>query len=194
MTAKWVLIWLCIYPSAKSTGKFQKIAHILFTIVYFMGCVLGALCHFAFLLKNRSTDLNGSIFSFNGSFGFSAMFYVMVTVFSLRSEICAILDQLTTIYDTRKCQKKEIIIIPTILKIYLKPLFFLQVLAEIPNSLAILSRANDRCEWMCKFYINYTIFIVVGNPVMGTVIAIIGLINSKGDFDASHLYHISRAL
>lgn len=102
VTAKQMLIWLCICPSPKSSSKSTKIAHILCTILVFMGNVLGTITHSMFLFKLSSIDVKGSVFSFMGATGFAGMIYVMITAFSFRYQVRAILDQLSIIYDTRK--------------------------------------------------------------------------------------------
>lgn len=102
MTAKRVLIWLCIYPSLKAASMLERTAHAVFAVMIFFGLIFGAIAHMAFMIKYGTTDLKGSIFSFNGSFGVSSTFYIMITVFSMRNQISSILDQLSFIYTNRE--------------------------------------------------------------------------------------------
>lgn len=101
-TVKQMLIWLRVCPSSKSASKSAKLAHLTFTVLVFSGQILGAVSHALFLFKFGSTDVKGSVFSFMGATGFSAIFYVSMTLFSARYHISSILEQLSIIYNTRK--------------------------------------------------------------------------------------------
>lgn len=101
-TVKQMLIWLCVCPSPKSASKSAKLAHLAFTVFVFSGNIGGAITHGFFLFKFGATDLKGSIFSFMGSTGFSAILYVMIILSSMGHQITSILGQLSIIYKTRK--------------------------------------------------------------------------------------------
>lgn len=102
VTTKQMLIWLCVYPSPKTTRKSEKIAHILCAIVVFLGNFFGTVTHVMYLVKLGSIDVKGRVFSFMGIVGFISMVFIMITVFLHRHQIRTILEQLSTIYDTRK--------------------------------------------------------------------------------------------
>lgn len=102
VTVKQMLIWLSVCPSAKSASKSAKFGYLTFTVLVFLGEILGTFTHGIFLIAFGSTDLKGSIFSFMGATGFFAIFYVSITIFSMRYRIRAILEQLSIIYKTRK--------------------------------------------------------------------------------------------
>lgn len=77
-------------------------AHLIFTTLVLMGQICGVLAHLAYMLKFGLTDLKGFIFAFMCAAGFCVILYATITVFIFRSEICAILDQLSSIYLMRK--------------------------------------------------------------------------------------------
>lgn len=102
MSAKQVLIWLCVCHSANSTSKFENIAHIMCTLLIFTGQITGAITHLIYLLEFGSVDLKGSVFSFMGVVVYGSIVYITITVFSLRYRIRAVLKQLATIYTRRE--------------------------------------------------------------------------------------------
>lgn len=66
--------------------------------------------------------------------------------------------------------------------------FFLD---ENSTTYQFLQRANDTSEWICKFYIKYETYIVVGgNITIANINVLIGLL--KEPFDVSQAFHISR--
>lgn len=68
---------------------------------------------------------------------------------------------------------------------------FANFLDENSNTFEFLRRANDTSEWLCKFYIKYAFYIVVGGNVsLANISALTGLI--KGNFDVRQAFHISR--
>lgn len=183
-TVKQMLIWLCVCPSPKSASKSAKLAHLAFTVFVFSGNIGGAITHGFFLFKFGATDLKGSIFSFMGSTGFSAILYVMIILSSMGHQITSILGQLSIIYKTRK---KSSLGKWHHFEIYLNWTFS----DENSNTFEFLRRANDTSEWICKFYIKYVMYFVLGgNITLANISALIGFIT--GHFEASQAFHISR--
>lgn len=102
LTNKWALTWLCVYPAAKTTSKTTRIAHIMFTATVLFGLLCGTVSHFAYFLKYKSTDLEGSLFGFMGFASFLALDYVMIFIYSQRSQVITIFEQLTNICENCK--------------------------------------------------------------------------------------------
>lgn len=104
-TYKWVLTWLCVYPAAKTTSKLTKMAHIVFTLTVLIGPLCGAVSHAAYILKFKSTNLNGAVFAFMGFTSLIAIIYIMISLYSQRHEITILFEQLTKIHENRESIK-----------------------------------------------------------------------------------------
>lgn len=97
-----ILTWLAVYPTDKSVGKWKKFASIVIFAVILMINVCGLVASIAFAVKFISTDLEGSIYASYQITGILPLPLAMFTSFVLRSNIFAIFDKLTNIYDKRK--------------------------------------------------------------------------------------------
>lgn len=101
-TPKLIFTLQCVYPATKSTSKWKKIEYISFALAIFSGNFLGMITHLGYALKFNTIDFEGSIFASTGVVAFSGVTYVIITVFVLRKQISAILDNLLLIYDMRE--------------------------------------------------------------------------------------------
>lgn len=101
-TNKWVLTWMCVFPTAEATGKMGKMAHIIFTAFVLFGQFCGTIPHLAFFLKHISNDLEGSLSAFMGFTTFLAVDYIILSFYVQRRQIITIFEHLSRIYDSRK--------------------------------------------------------------------------------------------
>lgn len=101
-TPKKMFTCLGIYPEAEGASRLEKMAHITFAWIVFTSNLFASLAHWGYFLKFLSIDLKGSIFAFMGLTAFSCLTYICMTVFSLRRQICNIIDKLVEIYKSRK--------------------------------------------------------------------------------------------
>lgn len=99
---KWALTWLCVYPAAKTTSNLKKWAHLTFTVTVLFGLFCGTASHFAYFMKFKSADLEGSLFGFMGFASFLALDYVMLFVYSQRNQVVSIFQQLSMICESCK--------------------------------------------------------------------------------------------
>lgn len=97
LSNKWALTWLCVYPAAKTTSKLKRMAYLMFTVIVLFGLMCGTVSHFAYFMKYKSTDLEGSLFGFMGFATFLALDYVMVFIYSQRRQVISIFDELSSI-------------------------------------------------------------------------------------------------
>lgn len=102
ITNRWLLTWLCVYSAARTTSELKKIGHIVFAVTVVFGLMCGTVSHFVYFLKFISTDLEGALVAFMGFTTFFALEYIMIVIYSERSQVTAIFEQLSHICENRK--------------------------------------------------------------------------------------------
>lgn len=102
MTNREALTWLYICPSAEPLTKSKRNARKTFFVAVCVGHVCGFAIHVAYVFKIGLSNLEGSIYAFMGAVAFFSSGYILVTVFVFRHQIGVILEQLSSIYETRK--------------------------------------------------------------------------------------------
>lgn len=102
-TTKRILTWLCIYRASEFTQKWEKIAHIVFSMMVVIGIVYGAAASFAYFLLFMSTDLVSALYAFMTFIALYSQMYVMISIMMCRNKVCDIFEQLSTIYSASKC-------------------------------------------------------------------------------------------
>lgn len=97
-----VLAWLCGYPLDKTASKRMKIAYIVFALSVIMAHLLSAMASTVFIHRNKSTDLEATLFSLFHTFASSSMLYQSIATVLLRRDLNAIFDGLANIYGKSK--------------------------------------------------------------------------------------------
>lgn len=101
-TPKRIFTMFYIYPAAKSTSKWTKMTYTMFAVIILTSNFSAMISHLVYLSKLSLNDVKDSIFAFMGVSAYACVTYITATVFILRKQITAILDQLSAIYDARE--------------------------------------------------------------------------------------------
>lgn len=108
------LIWLCMCPADEFTSRWQKLAHITFTITGLVLTAIGIVGGLTFCMTFVSIDLGRSMFSCVFVVAeFSVIYMALVALLLMRHKIGSIFDNLTKIcknageYSIEKVAKKE---------------------------------------------------------------------------------------
>lgn len=98
-----VLIWLCGFPTDSSASKWEKIAHIAFTLIVIATNLLSVVSSSVFIYRNVSINLEETLFSLFHTFASASMLYQSIAIVILCRELAAIFKTLANIYDASKC-------------------------------------------------------------------------------------------
>lgn len=101
-TNRRVLTWFCVYPPEENATKWQKRAYIAFAVYALTLNSVSCVSDAAFFFKFVSTDLEKSLMALLQLFGNATMVYALSITFLLRKKFVAIIESLTTIYETSK--------------------------------------------------------------------------------------------
>lgn len=100
-TTKWVMMWLCMYPSKSSSTRNKTLFKLVGVTIFGINLCSVVVC-IAFIWKNVTTDLIASLFALLGAATFSSSLYTIPIAFFLRNQACTIFEQLSAIYETSK--------------------------------------------------------------------------------------------
>lgn len=97
-----MLLWLGGFPLDNLAGKWKKIAYITFTLSVIMTHMLSVMASTVFIHRNKSIDLEATLFSLFHTIASASMLYQSVVTVLLRRELNVIFVGLANIYDTSK--------------------------------------------------------------------------------------------
>lgn len=102
-TARRVLIWLLLYPTADGViSNWTRLGRRLlpqFTFVLFLGSIISSLC---FIMEFGSTNVEATLLTSAALVVYAGLLYIIAVAFFSRSRIVAFLRQLSKIFDISK--------------------------------------------------------------------------------------------
>lgn len=162
-TSKTVLTWICLYPiNIENAGTHKKSLYRLILLSILVFLISGLAFSIACLFKYWSIDLVKSLYSPIQIGPTLSTLYSLFIAFFIRNKLSAMFNQLSIIYRMN------------------------------PNDdqfSMLLSKANDKIEWIWKIYLKFVFEIIPSNMCVLSVTSILLSYFISGHFDVKYTYH-----
>ncbi|XP_031632738.1 odorant receptor 67a-like [Contarinia nasturtii] len=155
-----MMTWLCLLPPDNYTSVWKKRAYIGFSVVLILMQIITMIASVAFILKNRINNYEETLFAYCLVFYTLAKIYTALVAFYVRHGISIVVSNLTKIYDTDKDE----------------------------DSFQFLERANDKCEWLLKFYFTRVFSIQWFFHLLTGIGSLLFCMYLDGELNRDHLY------
>ncbi|XP_055305850.1 odorant receptor 4-like [Sitodiplosis mosellana] len=159
-TGQRVLTWLSVCPPDESTSKCQKQVYIICSVLVLVANVIGFVTSVAYVHRFVSIDLEKSLCSMLQICAMGCVSYAYILMFVLRHKVTAFLGHLSQIY---KQYANE-------------------------DTFRYLAEANNKSEWLWKFYFKYLLGGFLSCNVFSTIALAIVCWLTFGKLDTDYLH------
>lgn len=103
MTVQRVLVWLLMCPSDETLNKWNKIAHLIFSLAIFLSNFWCVMVHLVYFMKFSTIDLEKSLYAAMYSIFISGIVFITIFMIAFRQKISNLLKTLSNMYHSSKC-------------------------------------------------------------------------------------------